>query len=243
MTDQSVILVAIMLHPPRSRNAPAKRASRRKRAAEAARIAGVPGSPARKTRSIERREAILSAALDEFSIRGFEAARLDDVARRAGVAKGTIYLYFRDKESLFQELIRTMLAPLVGTIEAMGEADVPIALLADRIVDLFVREVYGTRRKDVIRLMITEGRRFPKLAEFYYREVLSRVIGAVRALLRRAAARGEIPEGLADYPQIVAAPGLVAIVWSGLFDRFEPLDVRKMMKTHVELLFAPRRAT
>ena len=243
MTDQSVILVAIMLHPPRSRNAPAKRASRRKRAAEAARIAGVPGSHARKTRSIERREAILSAAIDEFSIRGFEAARLDDVARRAGVAKGTIYLYFRDKESLFQELIRTMLTPLVGTIEAMGEADVPIALLADRIVDLFVREVYGTRRKDVIRLMITEGRRFPKLAEFYYREVLSRVIGAVRALLRRAAARGEIPEGLADYPQIVAAPGLVAIVWSGLFDRFEPLDVRKMMKTHVELLFAPRRAT
>ena len=69
----------------------------------------------------------MSAALDEFSIRGFEAARLDDVARRAGVAKGTIYLYFRDKESLFQELIRTMLTPLVGTIEAMGEADVPIA--------------------------------------------------------------------------------------------------------------------
>jgi hypothetical protein len=136
-----------------------------------------------------------------------------------------------------------MLTPLVGTIEAMGEADVPVALLADRIVDLFVREIYETRRKDVIRLMITEGRRFPKLAEFYYREVLSRVIGAVRALLRRAAARGEIPEGLADYPQIVAAPGLLAIVWSGLFERFEPLDVRKMMKTHVQLLFSPRRAT
>lgn len=231
-----------MLHPPRSRKAPIQRARRRKRAVEAARAAGVPGSPARKTRSFERRDAILSAALDEFSIRGFEAARLDDVARRAGVAKGTIYLYFRDKESLFQELIRTMLTPLVGTIEAMGEADVPVALLADRIVDLFVREVYETRRKDVIRLMISEGRRFPKLAEFYYREVLSRIIGAVRSLLRRAAARGEIPERLAEFPQIVAAPGLVAIVWSGLFERFEPLDVRKMMKTHVELLFAPRRA-
>ncbi|MFZ0057457.1 MAG: TetR/AcrR family transcriptional regulator [Pseudolabrys sp.] len=185
----------------------------------------------------------MSAALDEFSTRGFEAARLDDVARRAGIAKGTIYLYFRDKESLFQELIRTMLTPLVGTIEALGEADMPVALLADRIVDLFVREIYETRRKDVIRLMITEGRRFPKLAEFYYREVLSRVIGAVRSLLRRATTRGEIPEGLADFPQIVAAPGLVAIVWSGLFERFEPLDVRKMMKTHIELLFAPRRAT
>ena len=232
-----------MLRPPRSRKSTKRRATRRKRATEAARAAGVPASAGRKTRSAERRDAILSAALDEFSIRGFEAARLDDVARRAGVAKGTIYLYFRDKESLFQELIRAMLTPLVGTIEAMGKADLPLHLLADHIVDLFVREIYETRRKDVVRLMISEGRRFPKLAEFYYREVLSRIIAAVRTLLRRAAARGEVPEGLVDFPQIIAAPGLVAIIWNGLFERFEPLDVRKMMKTHIDLLFAARRAT
>jgi AcrR family transcriptional regulator len=195
----------------------------------------------RKARSAVRREAILTAALDEFSTRGYEATRLDDVAKRAGVAKGTIYLYFRDKESLFQELIRTMLTPLVGTIEAMGAADLPLAAMAEHIVDLFVREVYETRRKDVIRLMISEGRRFPKLAEFYYREVLSRIIVAVRALLARSAARGEVPTGLVDFPQIIAAPGLLAIIWGGLFERFEPLDVRAMMKTHVELLFAPRR--
>src|SRR5665811_1996392 len=201
-----------------------------------------PRSAARKERSAARHEAILAAALDEFSSRGFEAARLDDVAKRAGVAKGTIYLYFRDKESLFQELIRAMLTPLVGTIEALGAADVPINVLADQIVELFVREVYETRRKDVIRLMISEGRRFPKLAEFYYREVLSRIIAAVRGLLRRAAARGEVPAGLVDFPQIIAAPGLVAIIWSGLFEKFEPLDVRKMMKTYVDVLFAPRRA-
>jgi AcrR family transcriptional regulator len=232
-----------MLRPTRYRKSRTRRASRRKRATDAARTAGVPSSAARKARSLDRRDAILAAALDEFSSRGFEAARLDDVARRAGVAKGTIYLYFRDKESLFQELIRAMLTPLVGTIEAMGEADLPLPALADRIVELFVREVYETRRKDVVRLMISEGRRFPKLAEFYYREVLSRIIAAVRSLLRRAAARGEVPEGLAEFPQIIAAPGLVAIIWSGLFERFEPLDVRKMMKTHVDLLFSVRRAT
>src|SRR5581483_6378789 len=210
------------------RKSAADRAVRRKRASEAARTGRGPQAVARKARSAERRDAILAAALDEFASRGFEAARLDDVARRAGVAKGTIYLYFRDKESLFQELIRAMLTPLVGTIEAIGQADVPMTVLADRIADLFVREVYETRRKDVVRLMISEGRRFPKLAEFYYREVLSRIIGAVRAVLQRAAARGEVPEGLADFPQIIAAPGLVAIVWNGLFERFEPLDVRKM---------------
>ena len=195
----------------------------------------------RKERSAARRDAILAAALEEFSARGFEATRLDDVARRAGIAKGTIYLYFRDKESLFQELIRTMLTPIVGTIETLGAADLPVNLLADRLVDLFVREVFEPRRKDVIHLMISEGRRFPKLAEFYYREVLSRIIAAMRAVLRRAAARGEVPAGLADFPQIIAAPALVAIVWSGLFEKFEPLDVRAMMKAHVELLLAPRR--
>jgi AcrR family transcriptional regulator len=222
---------------------PVRKTPRQRRGAALQHRAGPePRSETRKERSAARREAILTAALDEFSLSGFEATRIDDVAKRAGIAKGTIYLYFRDKESLFQELIRTMLTPLVGTIEALGAADLPMSELADHIAELFVREVYETRRKDVVRLMISEGRRFPKLAEFYYREVLSRIIAAVRALLRRAAERGEAPPALVDFPQIIAAPGLVAIIWSGLFERFEPLDVRKMMKVHLKLLFAPRSA-
>jgi len=222
---------------------PSKKAGRRKSAAARLLRVAITSAEgdARVARSAARRDAILSSALEEFSARGFEATRLDDVAKRADVAKGTIYLYFRDKESLFQELIRAMLTPLVGTIEAMGAADLPISVLSERIVDLFVREVYETRRKDVIRLMLSEGRRFPKLAEFYYREVLSRIIAAVRAVLRRAAARGEVPASLVDFPQILVAPGLVAIIWSGLFERFEPLDVRAMMKAHLDMLFAPRR--
>lgn len=213
--------------------------TRRKKPARTGTVIPAPGG--RDARSAARREAILAAALDEFSARGFEATRLDDVAKRAGIAKGTIYLYFRDKESLFQELIREMLTPLVGTIEAMGAADMPLAQVAGHIADLFMREVYETRRKDVIRLMISEGRRFPKLAEFYYREVLARIIAAVRALLARAAARGEVAPGLVDFPQLIAAPGLIAIIWNGLFEKFEPLDARAMMQTHVELLFGAGR--
>ena len=197
---------------------------------------------AREARSVARRRAILDAALDEFSDRGFAATRLDDVARRAGVAKGTIYLYFRDKESLFQDLVRDMLAPMIGVIQALGQVDLPMNVLADRIVDVFVREVYETRRKDVVRLMLTEGRRFPKLAEFYYHEVLSHIIAAVRGTLKRAAMRGEVPDAVVKFPQIIVAPGIVAILWSGMFDAYEPLDVRAMMKAHLDLLFSPRRA-
>jgi AcrR family transcriptional regulator len=213
----------------------------RKSATSAKKPAG-DGRGARNTGAGGKRETILAAALEEFASRGFAETRLDDVAKRAGVAKGTIYLYFSDKENLFQELIRAVLAPLIATIEALGDVDMPMPLVGERIVDMFVNQVLETRRKEVIRLIITEGRRFPKIAEFYYREVLSRVIAAVRKLLRRAADRGEVPAVLADFPQLIAAPGLVAIIWSGLFERFEPLDVRAMMKAHVDILFAPRRA-
>jgi AcrR family transcriptional regulator len=218
------------------------RGGKAQRAAAPASAAKASKPGGREARSAARREAILAAALDEFSDRGFAATRLDDVARRAGVAKGTIYLYFRDKESLFQDLVRDMLAPMIGTIEELSKAEVPMSVLADRIVDMFVHEVYETRRKDVVRLVLTEGRRFPKLAEFYYREVLSHIITAVRATLKRAAARGEVPDAVVKYPQILIAPGIIAILWSGMFDAYEPLDVRAMMKAHLDLLFSPGRA-
>ena len=197
----------------------------------------------RQERASDRRDAIFAAALDEFSERGFAAARLDDIARRASVAKGTIYLHFRDKEHLFQEIVRAMLSPLVGSVEALGGSDVPMRALAEQIIDLFIREIYETRRRDVIRLIITEGRRFPHLAEFYYREVLSRILAALRELLRRAAARGEAARALVEFPQLVGGPALLAVVWSGLFERFAPLDVRAMLHAHLDVLFGPERKT
>jgi AcrR family transcriptional regulator len=214
------------------------------RTAPARRQTAEPGR--RAVRSAERREAILAAALDEFSASGYSAARLDDVARRAGVAKGTIYLYFRDKETLFQELIRSTMSPLVGAIEAAPFKNVPLRAVTAMIVDLFVREVYETRRRDVIRLMITEGQRFPKLAEFYYREVIGRVIAALRGMIAAAIARGEVGreyEALARFPQLLMAPALVSIVWSGLFGHIAPLDVRALMRAHLDLVFGEESAS
>jgi len=198
----------------------------------------------RAQKSAARREAILAAALDEFSARGFAAARLEDVARRAGVAKGTIYLHFANKEALFQELVRTMLGPLVATLDQLRATDLPIRTVLERFADLFVTGIYGTRRRDVVHLVISEGARFPKLAEFYYREVVQRGMAAMRALLERAIARGEIRyTGLARFPQLVVAPGLLAIIWRGLFDRFAPLDAAAMMRAHIDILLGPRSAS
>src|SRR6185437_12779951 len=91
----------------------AKKSPRKPRGQGAAPAAELSG---RAARAAERREAIIAAAMDEFIGRGFAATRLDDVAKRAGVAKGTIYLHFKDKEALFEELIRTAIVPLVERI-------------------------------------------------------------------------------------------------------------------------------
>lgn len=200
--------------------------------------APVPAKPGRAEKSVARREAILAAALEEFAARGFEGARLDDVAKRAGVAKGTIYLHFRDKETLFQELIRSTLTPIVAMIEAAGKTDMPLRAVFDHLASAFVREVLGTQRKDIVRLILSEARRFPKLAEFYYREVPERAFAAVRGLVRKAIDRGEIADDtLFWFPQLIIAPALVAVVWDGLFDKYEKLDAEAMLRAHFNLVF------
>ena len=223
--------------------APAQSApSKRRHGKPIDRSGQAPGSGRSQSRKL-RREEILAAALEEFSSRGFAATRLDDVARRAKVAKGTIYLYFRDKQSLFQELVRSALGPLVDAIAAASARDIPARALGEMIVKVFVDEIYDTRRKDVIRLILTEGQHFPELAEFYYREVIARVLPIVRSSLQRAVERGELPhDALARFPQLLVAPALVAIIWSGLFERFSPLDVRGLMRAHLEILFGGKPA-
>src|ERR1043166_381874 len=102
---------------------------------------------ARKRRSATpeaRRAAILAAALEEFWARGYEGARLDDVAKRAGIAKGTIYLYFADKEALFQELVRSMVHPVLGMLDKMRGVEIPARMLVEGLLGTFVREVSGT---------------------------------------------------------------------------------------------------
>src|SRR5262245_50510459 len=220
-----------------AKRAPARRNGRVRKPAKAA-------AGEQALRRGERRDDIIAAALEEFSASGFAAARLDDVARRAGVAKGTIYLYFRDKETLFQELVRTLVSPLVGAITTAPLQDIPIRAVLEMILEVFIKEILGTRRKDVLRLIIAEGPRFPKLAEFYYREVIARVLPVIRARLALAVERGELPhDALARFPQLLVAPALVAVIWSGLFGRFAPLDIRDLMRAHLDLLFGARSAT
>jgi AcrR family transcriptional regulator len=200
--------------------------------------------PNRAARAAQRRAAIIAAGLDEFTARGFAATRLDDVAKRAGVAKGTIYLHFKDKEALFQELVRTALVPLIGNLMTVPAAGGSVREILERFAETFVRDVAGTKRGDIVRLIMAEGTRFPSLADFYFREVVSRGLAGMRKQIEYGIERGEIRNArLADFPQIVIAPAMVAVMWQGLFGRHAPLDAVAMLKVHLDLIFGERRAS
>jgi AcrR family transcriptional regulator len=195
----------------------------------------------RAGRAAERRAAIVEAAFDEFVARGFTATRIDDIARRAGVAKGTIYLYFKDKESMFEELVSTAIVPLVARLAAPPAPGGTVREAVERLADTFIREVATTRRGDIIRLIVSEGPRFPAIADFYYREVISRGMAGIRALIELGIARGEIRETeLARFPQIMIAPAIVSVIWKSLFERHSPLDAHEMLRVHLDLIFGER---
>jgi AcrR family transcriptional regulator len=218
-----------------------------RRAGETASAAPASPKPAasRAERAAERRGAIIEAAMDEFIARGFAATRLDDVAKRAGVAKGTIYLHFKDKESMFEELIRTAIVPMINRL--WGTPPQPGASVRDMVegfAKTFIEEVATTRRGDLVRLIVAEGPRFPEVADFYYREVVSRGLAGMRALIELGIARGEIKQkNLARFPQIMVAPALIAVIWQSLFSRHAPLDALEMFRVHLDLIFGERRTT
>jgi AcrR family transcriptional regulator len=198
----------------------------------------------RAERAAERRQAIIEAAMEEFISRGFAATRLDDIAKRAGVAKGTIYLHFKDKESMFEELIRTAIVPLVGRMQGPLPTGGTVRDLIEAFALNFIHEVVTTRRGDIVRLIVAEGPRFPAIADFYYREVVSKGLAGMRAMVELGLARGEIKNAnLAKFPQIMVAPALIAVIWQSLFARHAPLDAIEMFRTHLDLIFGERRTT
>lgn len=187
--------------------------------------------------SDERRRIILTAALEVFSRHGFAAARLDDVAAQAGVAKGTLYLYFPNKQMLFEELIRSYVSPLFDKLAQDTLPNVPPQVFIAQFFEMFRTQILGTERQRILQLLITEGARFPAIAEFYHREVISRGLKLIGGVLERAARDGmPAAAALMQFPQLLVAPLIVAVIWDALFGRIHPLDVEGMLKAHVRLL-------
>ncbi len=174
-----------------------------------------PFKPRWERRKDARPQELLDAALDHFVEHGFAATRLNDVARAAGVSKGTLYLYYCSKEELFKAVVRESVVPMIGEAEGVlneftGSSEKLFRLLMTSWWD----KIGNTKLSGLTKLMMAEAGNFPDLARFYEEEVIDRGNKLVTAMLVRGIARGEIRQmDLEIAPRILIAPMLMMMIW------------------------------
>ncbi|MFZ6752473.1 TetR/AcrR family transcriptional regulator [Undibacterium sp. Dicai25W] len=174
-----------------------------------------PFKPKWERRKEARPQELLAAALDLFVERGFAATRLDDVAKAAGVSKGTLYLYFSSKEDLFKAVVRESIVPLIGEAEGMiGEFSGDSEELFRAVMTNWWQNIGTTKLSGLPKLMMAEAGNFPELARFYQEEVVNRGEKLVATMLARGMQRGEIREvDLEIDARLLIAPMLMMMMW------------------------------
>lgn len=197
--------------------------------------------PRWQRRADARPQELLEAALAEFVARGYAATRLDEVARRAGVSKGTLYLYYENKAELFKAVVRQSLIANFDAVEAAmaGHRGGSRELLA-YFLTAFTRRVSASPLSGIPKLVLAEAGNFPEIARFYYDEVIRRGRGLIQAVLVRGMASGEFRPVDPDYAwRVVIAPLVLGILWKHAFMAFEPdgLDFERHLHSHLDLLF------
>ncbi len=200
------------------------------------------GSSKRWERRKDARPAeIVAAALDCFAERGFARTRLDDVAARAGVTKGTVYLYFPNKQELFKAVVRQSLLPHLERLIA-DQSDVlddPVERIR-RLLSFFVVEVLNTPLAVIPKLIIAEAENFPELARFYLDEVINRGRAFVAGAIQQGVERGLFRPVNVDHVVFsLIAPMVLAALWQRSLGPYDsrPLDGAAMIHDHLELFF------
>lgn len=171
--------------------------------------------PRWERRKDARPQELLAAAIDLFVERGFASTRLEDVARRAGVSKGTLYLYFENKEELFKAVVRNSIVPVIGDAESsVAEFDGHSAELLRSVIIGWWDRIGAHKVSGIIKLVTAESGNFPELATFYQEEVINRGTRMFSSMLERGIARGEFrPINVAQVTQVLIAPMLMLVTW------------------------------
>ena len=172
-------------------------------------------APPRKRRKEARPSELTAAALSLFVEKGFSATRLEDVAQRAGVSKGTLYLYFDSKETLFKAVIQEGILPVVAENEAIAAQHSGCSFdLLKKLLDNWWGKIGLTDFAGVPKLMVAEARNFPEVAQYYYENVICRGRALVGAALERGMASGEFRRmDVETTIDVVIAPILMLLIW------------------------------
>lgn len=183
------------------------------------------------------RAVIIAAGRRAFIDNGFERTRMIDVARNAGLAKGTLYLHFATKEALFEAILHKVVGSPLGDLAIAPGPDQTVRefILAAAVPAL--RELEASGRADLLRLIIREGGNFPEIAASYRRAILEPGAAAVARLMELAVKRGELKtDALMRQPLLLISPALTATIWNGLFQD-EPISAADSFEAFVDTVF------
>ncbi|MBS1794937.1 MAG: TetR/AcrR family transcriptional regulator [Acidobacteria bacterium] len=196
--------------------------------------------PRWQRRKEARPDEIRKAALDCFAESGFAATRLDEIARRAGVTKGTLYLYFQSKEEIFKSVVREEVVRNIARVEAIAaDGEHSSAEILREMFSFWARIFLKTRVGAVPKLILAEGGNFPEISRFYLEEVIERGFRLIGGVLRRGIERGEFRAvNVDDAVKCIIAPAIFSILWK---HSLEPhggakLDIESLFQTHFELI-------
>ncbi len=199
--------------------------------------------PRYQRRKEDRPQEITEAALEAFTEKGYAATRVEEVAKRAGVSKGLLYLYFKTKEELFKAVVKSVVIrridQLIETIqstELSSEDFIRGPLLS------FMKQVPGSPVAIVIRLLIAEGSRHPDLVDYYYDNVVAKGLAAISTFVERGVERGEFRQSaVSELPQLFLAPVMLSVIW-GIIFKSRPLDTDKLIETQIDMLLTKIKA-
>ncbi len=198
--------------------------------------------PKWQRRAEERPREICAAALEVFAEKGFAAAKLDEIARRAGVSKGTLYLYFEDKEDLFRAVVRSAIAPNIEAVTStISSSDAPFPDVVRMFLCAFAEREARLPIGAVAKMVVGESRNFPELARVWHDEVASKAIGAIAGFVERAQQRGEVRPG---DPRLHAfslmGPMVLGALWRATLVPAggQSLDIAALARQHAETVLA-----
>ncbi len=195
--------------------------------------------PRYQRRKEERPQEITAAAFAAFAENGYAATRVEEVAKRAGVSKGLLYLYFKTKEELFKAVIRSIVIRRVDAlIASIEETQLSSEEFLRGPMLEFMQRIPGSPVSVVIRLLLSEGPRHPDLVDYYWENVVNKGLTAITRFVERGVERGEFrPSAVNELPQLFLAPVMLSMIWKLLFPR-RSLDTDKLMETQIDMMLA-----
>lgn len=195
-----------------------------------------------RRRKTARPNEIVEAAMEVFAEKGFAGARLDEIAARAGISKGTLYLYFETKEALFRAVVQSHVTPGLAQIREYVDAfDGPFDVFVPKLLTLAAERIVTTRVPAVAKIVIGESGNFPDLARIWYAEVITPMMTVISQHIRRAQKTGEVKSGSPElYTLSIAAPIVVGMLFREIFDAIDvvPPNLPAFARQHSSLIVA-----